>query len=170
MAAFREDDIAYPRMVELAACLCTELTASGLPDVCFCGVLPGAMVALDTCGGCGATGKCGQAWVRLVSVFPSNNFPNPDSAPTCASLLAFELEIGVMRCAPAMDSRGNPPTVAQQLDAVRLQTADMLAMRRAVACCMGGTDNAYFLGTYSPYGPQGGCVGGSWTVVVGQEF
>jgi hypothetical protein len=38
----------------------------------------------------------------------------------------------------------------------------MMVMRRAVACCPGSTD--WILGAYVPTGPQGGLVGGYWTL------
>jgi hypothetical protein len=99
MAEFREDTIVYPKMIELAACLSTELAAAGLPDLCFIGVLPGQQVALDSCGGCGESGKCGQAWVRLITAYPSTTFPGPAESPKISTLLAYSLEVAVMRCA-----------------------------------------------------------------------
>jgi hypothetical protein len=35
-------------------------------------------------------------------------------------------------------------------------------MRRAVACCLNSKD--WILGGYAPLGPQGGVVGGVWTL------
>lgn len=61
--ALREDTGVYPLLVELAACLCTEMQAAGTPELCYCGPMVGLM-SLDYCGGGGSCG--GQAWVRLV--------------------------------------------------------------------------------------------------------
>lgn len=161
---FREDTTVYPTMLELAGCLCVELAASGLPEPCTCSVLPGGDVAFDHCTEC-SDDKCGQAWVRLTNAFPSQQLPEPDVTGTCASRLAYTLEVGVVRCAPMPDSAGNPPSVDEQLAAVRLQMADMAAMRRAIACCLAGNqDRDYILEPYLPYPTLGGCVGGAWTV------
>lgn len=169
----REDTTVYPVMIELAACLCAEIAASELPTPCFCGVLPGSTVSLDYCGGDSCEGECGgQAWVRPVDIYPSAVFPNPDVTPTnCNSPLAFRLEVGIGRCVPMGHNNPvggyTPPTVDEQLAAARLQMADMAAMRRAIQCCMAGNENLdYVLESYTPLIPQGGCGGGSFTVVI----
>src|SRR5687768_7235763 len=98
----REDTIAYPVIVALSGCLATELTAQGGPELCYVGPIAGPLV-LDFCGSgsCDGTGCGGQAWVRLVDVFPSAQFPALDTiGSNCRSPLAFTLEVGVARCAP----------------------------------------------------------------------
>jgi hypothetical protein len=173
MAEFREDTTVYPVMVQLSACLCTEIQASGLPNPCFCGVLPGSSVVLDFCGDGKCGGTCGgQAWVRPVDMYPSAQFPVADVNPTnCNSPLAFRLEVGIARCMPMGTNSAvggyTPPTLEQQLDAARLQMADMAAIRRAIQCCMAANDNLdYVLESYTPLIPQGGCGGGAFTVVI----
>lgn len=167
---FREDTIIYPKMIELVACLCTEITASGLPEPCSCAPMIGSLV-LDYCGTCN-DGTCGgQAWVRLVQAFPSIDFPGPSlELRNCVSPLAFELEVGIVRCKPVGTSSGVrgyvPPTLEQNVAALRLQTADIAAMRRAVLCCFGENDTDYILGTYTPVTPDGDCLGGAFTVYV----
>jgi hypothetical protein len=170
-----EDTVAYPAMLALTLCLCEEMAASELPDPCFCGVLPGAEVAMDYCGDCG-DGKCGAAWVRLVSEYPSQTFPQPldglAQSGGCAVPSAIQLEMGIVRCAPTGETVGTgdasvyyPPTVQEQLNAARLQTADKAAMRRAIACCLAtkpdGSRREYILGAYTPIG-GGDCLGGVW--------
>jgi hypothetical protein len=167
---FREDTIIYPAMIALSACLCTEIEVSGLPEPCSCGPIIGELV-LEYCGAC-ADGKCGgQAWVRLVSVFPSVEFPAPLLATNnCAAPLAFQLEVGIVRCKPLGSTSGVrgfvPPNLEQTVEALRLQTADIAAMRRAVQCCFGNTDQDYILGQYQPVTPDGSCLGGAFTVYV----
>jgi hypothetical protein len=152
-------------MVALAECLCQQITADGLPDVCFCGVLPGADVAFDYCAPCDEVGHCGQAWVRLVEMFPSKVFPVPDAEGNCSSLLAFQLAVGIVRCAPVPDDDGTPPSMEDQFDTTGLVMADAMAIRRAILCCATANRNRdYLLGPYLPVGPEGGCVGGAWTV------
>ena len=158
------DHVIWPVLVSLAECLCQQITDSGLPEPCFCGILPGGPeVAFDYCDSC-EDGTCGQAWVRLGNVFPSTVFPAPqvDNAK-CTSPLAFEVEVGIVRCAPAMGDEGQPPSLGDQFVTAQLAVADMMAMRRAILCCANSTKGRdYYLGAYSPIGPEGGCVGGSW--------
>ncbi|HEX5018627.1 MAG TPA: hypothetical protein VFX15_13705 [Actinomycetes bacterium] len=171
MVEFREDFLVYPSMIRLAACLCTEIEASGLPTPCSCGVVPGPIAVLESCSSC-ADGKCGgQAWVRLMDAVQSKDFPAPDAElSTCASPLMWTLEVGIARCAPMGTNspvRGfTPPTIDAYLAAVRLQMADMAAMRRAIACCFADGTNSYLLGGYAPLTVEGGCEGGVWTVQV----
>jgi hypothetical protein len=164
MAEFREDTTVYPVMIELNACLCAEITSSGLPEPCVCELLPGGDVAFDYCTECD-DGRCGQAWVRLVAAYPSQVLGEPDTTGNCATRLSYTLEVGIIRCAPLPGNDGSPPSVDAQLSATRLQLADMQAMRRAIACCMGAdVDRDYILEPYTPYPVLGGCVGGFWTV------
>lgn len=169
----REDTMVYPTMVKLAGCLATEFIASGLGQPCFCGLFPGEEAPWDYCdGNCGKT-RAGQIWVRLVSAFPTQPFPVIDPLGTCASAMGFDLEVGAIRAAPMITGTAAKPilpTVDAQLESTRIQLAEMAAIRRAIKCCMAenedGGEISYALGSYSPVGPDGGCVGGSWTVTV----
>lgn len=141
---------------DLATCLCAQILTDGLPPVCTCGVMPGAEVALDYAGDCDDT--CGMAWVRLASSYPSVTIGQPSERPgNCSSGIGIEVEIGIMRCIDLGDGV-TPPDPAEMAAAATLQYADMLAMWRAVACCR--TSKDWILGTYVPYGPQGGILGG----------
>lgn len=167
-----EDFLIYPKMVQIAGCLCSELEAAGI-STCFCGVLPGGEAVLDFCGGedggCDAAGCGGQAWVRLTQAYPSTSFPDPDVvASNCNGGITFELEVGFSHCAPMPDSDGTPPTVGEQLEAVRIQMAGMAAMRRAISCCWGNRDDEpeFLLGAYTPQPVSGGCISATWSVLV----
>lgn len=152
-----------PVMEQLSACLCTELDDAGNPT-CFCGVLPGSEVVLDHCSPCDG-GRCGQAWVRMATSFPSIAFPAPDegvNSGQCGSPLAFTLEVGVVRCAPQPDGTGTPPGEQAQLDAAVRQMEDWGAMVRAIECCS-ASGREYVLGVYEPVS-AGDCVGGTWLV------
>jgi len=157
----REDTAAWPAVMALIECLCTEMVASGLGPLCLCSPLPGSQVALDY-------GAEGMAWVRVVGAWPSSTFPNQDGARggSCTAALAVQLEVGAARCAPALGEDGELPTLSQQFEVTRLQLADMAAMRRAVQCCAAGIGYRLQLGSYTPGGPQGGVVWGSWSVWV----
>jgi hypothetical protein len=159
----RHDDQVFPRVAALATCLCEEITRSELPEPCRCDLVLGEEIPDDLCGDCSGT-RCGTAWVRLVTVFPSSSLPDPDvSTKNCVAPLAFEAELGIMRCSVVGDSRGNPPSVQQRVDEASLALADMQAMYRAIMCCY--RPGEFVLGTYTAIGPAGGCVGGTWSVV-----
>lgn len=173
----RNDTVVWPVLMELHQCLCDEIVAAELPGVCYCDLLPGENVAMEYCGPSCEDMDCGngQAWVRLVESYPSTNFPNPidftaQAAVGCDAPLAVTVEMGVARCAPVVSedrpSSGESPTAGQWRETAQLQFADMSAMRRAVQCCMDEKRavKKYTLGTYEPFGPEGGCVGGTWTV------
>lgn len=162
MAEYTEDTAVWPAMVSLSQCLCEEMEKAGLTAKCYCGMLPGQQVAWEY--------PDGQAWVRLVGAFPSTQFPNQVSrvVGSCYAPLAISLEVGILRCAPLPKRAGETITPAQQFEAVRLQTADMAVMRRAIQCCFKGSD--VLLGNYSPLGPNGGMVGGTWQVYIGEDW
>jgi len=151
------DSTIWPGLDALATCLCEELIRSGLPETCFCGVVAGE-VAFDV-----TDDDRGVAWVRLVQAFPSTSFPSPvPGVRSCLAPLVAEVEVGVMRCFPAAKA-GDSPTETQQWEQAMLQQADMAAMYRAIQCCYGKFDE-FGIGTYTPQGPEGGFVGGSWQV------
>lgn len=171
----REDTLAYPTLIRLSACLCQELEAAGGPELCYCGPTAGEIV-LDYCGGgCADQGCGGQAWVRFVDAYPSSVFPSADQAlANCKSPFAYSLEIGVVRCAPLGKSGPGgfePPTLGENVDAVRLQLADVAAMRRAIQCCFATGDTDYVMGPYTQVSVNGGgCLGGTFSAVVWEEF
>lgn len=178
MATFREDDGVYPIMVALLACLCEELEKSGLPAPCRCSLMPGNSIVIDFGAGTeGCKDKCGQAWVRLSAAFPSVNFPEASVGQVvrCGAGIGYELEVGVSRCENSGKTVGGkfvPPTADEQLADVRLYTADMAAMHRAILCCLPGRegvpeDMQISLGLYQPLPSQGGSGGGTWMVTVG---
>jgi hypothetical protein len=156
-ARARRDRGVWPTIARLTDCLLEEFVRSDLPIPCATTPVPGALLVRDY--------QDGQAWVRLVSAFPSSVFPSPTTDPrSCRAPLAFALEVGVSRCAPSGDSAEEPPDPLDMAASVELQTADMAAMHRAITCCLEA--NEYVLGSYAPFGPEGGVVGGTWTLTV----
>jgi hypothetical protein len=146
---------------KLASCLCAQIETDGLPAVCFCGLAPGAEIALDYQGDC-PDGVCGMAWVRLATAYPATALGNTSEQPgNCAVPVGFDVEIGIVRCASLPDEDGSPPSEADLLADTQIQVADMLVMRRAVVCCVGSD---HLLRAYTPIGPDGGVVGGVWAV------
>jgi hypothetical protein len=164
MAEFREDVTIYPILVSLLACLESELTESGLDIPEIFGVEPGQLPAFDLGSD---DNECGQGWVILQSAFPSLNFPNQDVATLgLSSPLSFGIQMGIMRCIPGLDENNETPTADQRLMATRDQLADMAAMRRAICKCLKEAKRDFVLGNYQPIGPDGGQVGGTWSVNV----
>ena len=159
-----EDKTAWPVMLKLTDCLCQELVASGLPPTCICAPFAGDGVATDY-----VSSTQGMAWVRLASMYPSSTFPAQDNAARgCLMPMAFQLEVGALYCAPVTEGRSNrPPSFGAMFDSTRLQMAAMSAMLRAIECCL-GSSKGVALGPYTPAGPEGGVVGGSWQVTVAE--
>lgn len=166
-STLREDTTIWPALQRLADCLCAQLEAAGGPELCFCGVQGGDTILADypLVGGCG-----GMGFVRLVTAYPSmQQFPSQDAIATCATVLGFQVEVGVLRPGPMLDDEMNPPDSAAWNEAVQIQLSDMAAVRRAVACCFAGEDTRYLMDAWLPT-YQGDILGGSWMLTIQQEF
>lgn len=159
MAEYTENASVWPFMVSLQQCLEEENSKAGLPPLSFIAPMAGSDLALYYAEG-------GQAWVRIVTAFPSTTIPAPDQRMAkCSTPLAFTIEVGVVRCAVQVKEDGEGPTAREWFEWTRMQAADMSMMHRAISCCVGRRD--YVLGTYTPIGPAGNAVGGAWTLTVG---
>lgn len=152
--------------VILAACV-VELRADGTDgNLCATTKYPGEAAPLDyaECGG--------MLWVRLGSSAPTTSFPNPEQRPNaCATTLAFNVEVGLMRPAPIPeDTLGNfeLPTDEDHSDATDRQLDDMEAVYRGLLVASRQIEMVS-IGSYTPVGPVGGTVGGLWTLIVGNE-
>ena len=146
-------------LTEVASCLCSSISdTEDVPDVCFCGLLPGAEVPGDYCDG-------GQAWARLVGISPyvSQGGEQQGGKPCQAGDFIVGVEIGILRCAPMPDDEGQAPSMAEQLDATLLQMKDMGVLRLVIGCCELSNDITVEPGDYTPIGPEGGCLGGTFT-------
>lgn len=158
---YKEDTSIWPIMEDLSNCLCAVLEDRGLlPDKCFCGILPGDITVQEY--------PNGMSWVRLTSAFQSTAFPAQDmDMSPCGKPLAADIEVGVLHCAPKISAGKVLPTADEQWESARLQVATMDAMRYAITCCMDNDVVDIALGIYTPVGPNGGLVGGTWNVNVG---
>lgn len=152
-------------LASLAECLCAQVSADGLPGLCFCGLVPGEVPAIEYLDNCEGD-DCGMAWVRLIAVAPITGVGVVNATVNnCNSSLGFDAEVGIMRCAPVGSEDGEPPPAEAMLAAVDLQVADMMAMFRAIACCEALGE--FIIESYAPIGPEGGAVGGFWTLSAG---
>jgi hypothetical protein len=157
------DKSIWPALTSLTSCLCAEVERRGLPPVCICSPMPGEDLATDY-----VTESAGMAWVRLEAAWPSTAFPQPAGTAGCRQPLAFGVEIGLAYCAPMPDQDGTPPGLTAQFEATEVQLAAMSAIRAAVQCCFPGNAKDVVLGQYTPMGPAGGVVGGSWSIFVAE--
>jgi len=172
--AYTDDRQVWPMLVDLASCVCAELTNAGLPGTCFCGVIPG-QAALDHCseGQCDSADCGGMAWTSALQIIPSEQLTTSAgigvAAPRRCQVpdLTVAFQCGIVRCAPMSDSHGNPPGIPEYLDAARLQLADMAALERALLCCF--SDPPVLTG-WDSIGPDGGCLGGVWTATFTLEM
>ena len=159
---------------EMLAVLLQELTAgldeAGLLEsMCAVTVYPGNAVPIDYVGGeeCG-----GMAWVRHVSSNPSARFPNADvSVDNCAYSLAHTVEMGIVIPSPIPASDGStielPDDIAHFNSAMELADG-MILMKDAIQRAAKSIDFV-ILGSYVPLGPEGGAVGGTWSLTVGDD-
>jgi hypothetical protein len=146
----------------LTDCVCDLLASKGGGPPCWCGFWPGTDVPWVGCGGeCGKR-ACGMGYVTVNAVYPSSSFPTPDTGLTCTAPLAATLTVGALRCLPVGDGDGMPSD-SEMLEVGLTVIADMAALREAIRCCL---DDDYVLGAYTSLGPDGGCVGGQWTLTV----
>ncbi len=160
---------------EMLAVLLEELSA-GLDDadmlesMCAVTVYPGTAVPVDYVG---SSDSCGSmAWVRHVSSAPTVRFPNADlSIDNCAFSLAHVIEVGIIRPSPIPESDGStldlPDDIAHFNSAMELAD-DMILMKEAIQRAAKSIDFV-ILGSYVPIGPEGGAVGGTWSLTVGDD-
>lgn len=147
-----------------------ELEADGTAKgLCMVSVMPGGAVPLDY----GAESCGGMVWVRLTQAFPTQEFPQQATTlNNCGYDLALALEVGVMRPAPMpTDFQGDIelPPAEEHFEAAALQDRDMEAVHRAVKALAQRIEYVV-LGSYEPVGPDGGTVGGTWTLTVGGDL
>jgi hypothetical protein len=152
----------------LLACLVVALRDKGGEEVCSTAVYHGDSVTLDyaDCGG--------MAWVRLVGTGPSQSFPAITSdLNSCGASLAHTFELGVMRAAPLAQALlagagVDLPDDAENSAAASLALDDMEAMWDAIRAARQDIE-LLVPGSYTPVGPTGGSLGGTWSVTVGDD-
>lgn len=165
--AYTPSRVVLPLVQELRDSVVRELQARGLADgLCFTSILPGGQVPIDYA----AEACTGFMWVQLINANPTQRFPSPVSEPNaCVSTLALTVQVGLMR--PALlpeEFQGEItlPTGDEQEEEAEKQFADMEAM---LAGIMGADIDQILVTQYEPAGPDGGAVGGTWTVQIGSD-
>lgn len=134
-----------------------------LPCFCRVAVYPGLEVPWDSCETDSCDGCDGQLWGALQGVTPV-----PGSQGGGCEAWVFSAQVGAVRCAAKPGEDGSPPSVeAVQADAIA-QAIDADGILHAIKCCPSRTQRVKDAGivatTWVPLGPQGGCVGGAWTI------
>lgn len=127
------DMMVAPVAADILACLAVEMAKTPKPPAQVC-IRVGDRVDLlisttyDEC-------CSGTAWVRLVNMYPSDDFPDADRsvAPCSVQRWALVFELGAARCAPVAED-SDVPSCADWLEAAADQFADMAALRRTVCC------------------------------------
>lgn len=147
-------------LVALAQQVKVEVEQNGL--LCFCGVIPGDSAAIEYAGECGEAD--GMAWVRIAQAYPATGVGLAAQRPgVCGVGTGYDIEVGSMRSITVTEEA---PEATEVLAWVEQQDADMNALRRAIQCGVVLNQKDYILGNFTPIGPQGGMVGGAWTVFV----
>jgi hypothetical protein len=155
-------------LLQATLALYDELPVDG---PCAAGLVSGAAPALDRGLDC-AGGCAGQLWVRLVAVYPSRAFPDPDVGTIRPPVSwAVTAEVGLVRPAPTLhDAESGTvtlPTMAEETTAADLAAVDAAILREALLVRYARAQGVGIaLGTWVPYGPEGGIVGGAWTASI----
>ena len=155
-------------MAALLESLTAEIRKAGKEeDFCAISIYPGTAVPVDF----GPESGCrGTAWVRLVGANPSVSFPNADNGiNNCVYTLAYTVEMGMVGPAPVMEDRlGNfvVPDDVEQFEASMRMMGELEMMHRAIKNA--GIDQL-ILGDWTPQGPEGGVMGGLWTMMIGGD-
>lgn len=166
------DLVAWPIATTLRTLIRIALNAGLGKRPASCCVIPGRDVAIDDC-------CAGQAWVRIVRVYPTlpGDFPNPRSTvlgDACddGGWWGIELGAGTARCAPTQDDHGHAPTDATQEHAAAVLADDAARIRHTILHNLPDATGVegVVLGEQSHVGPSGGCVGQETLVTVLTQY
>lgn len=145
---------------ELLECAIAQLET----PVCRSFVHPGDDAPHDACEA--INGTDGQLWVAHLR--SDSGWPTPTGEPhTCATAWAERIEVGIVRCARGkIQDNGDAPSTEDITADAQQQEEDRLALRAAILCCLPTEGKDIVIEGWDPISPQGGCVGGIWTIIV----
>lgn len=146
-------------LAELLEALTAQIRAAGKEDdYCSITVQPGTAVSFDFGpeSGCG-----GIAWTRLVASTPTVG------GNKCIQWMTHTIEVGMVGPVPGLDYSEiggyTVPEDTELFDAAQRQSDEMVMMIDA----LNSVDiDDLTIGAYSPQGPEGGVLGGFFTVTV----
>lgn len=155
----KQDTLIRPHLVGLAAVATEEQRVTHGERGAELRPHPGVSVAFDLGDD---LEDCAQGWVNLVTAYPTQDFPEPAAGYIgCPSgVYALTIDVGVVRCISA-DEVPDPDVLQPALDT---QLADMASLRRAICRYASENDLQVTFDGYLGYGPEGGAVGGWWTI------
>lgn len=163
-------------------CVCAALedaagTVDGHPGCpCRACVVPGPP-AWDGCNDpCSGDKVGGQLTVHVARTFATSAFPAEERAVQGARnclppTMAAELVVTLLRCAPAMDSGGCPPSCEELGAAAQVVNVDLAVIVNALLCCLPTTGPRrrgpqFYLSGGRVLEEQGGCMGVEQKVIV----
>lgn len=154
-------------LAELLERLTAEIKAKGREDrYCSITVQPGNQVVFDF----GDDACMGMAWVRLVTANPTVAFPAPDnSLNNCVHTLAFTVEVGMIGPAPQIDATLGEFIVPTDVELFEASMRQLEEMQMMYAAIRSADIPEKIVGDYTPTGPEGGVMGGTWAVTVGGD-
>lgn len=153
-------------MLDLLECACSAVTARGQGKPCFCGVYPGERVSWEYCSEGECTDGCGMVYIRPSTSFPYTEFPIQDTSGGCTGPMAYEIELGVVRCFQTMNDQGELPSATDVTAAAMRLGEDQNALLMALNCCQSPYLKTKAVAEWTPTGPSGNCVGGFWRVIL----
>lgn len=145
----------WSRLTTLLDAVSVAVSGCGAP-VAYASVVHGTPVWDECCEG--------FLYVGVERTTPTDTFPGASTAPTnCDIDLAVTVSIGILRCAPVMDSNGNAPS-ADELTAF---TKEMIRDKSIIYNVLVSHDPDWahypsVIDSWSPLEIQGGCGGGAW--------
>lgn len=162
-------DTLYEREHRILDLLSARLDGFDVP-VCRAFLAPGQQVPWDTCCEC-PSGSEGQAWVAVERMYPVAPFPQQDAgAQRChPTEYAADIVVGILRCAHTVDDQGNAPAAAVVTGDAAKVARDRKIILDTLLCDFLDDDadpGTFRLGAWTPLGPGGGCVGGSWSATI----
>lgn len=130
---------------------------------------PGGNAPYDVCSSTtDAEGNVtnGQLWVGHIT--DTAGWPAITANPiTCATPFAVTIELGIVRCAKSvLDDTELIPAADLVTEDAEQQEADRVALKNAILCCWGVSGKDMLPPIWEPIEPRGGCVGGTWTIVI----
>lgn len=165
--AFTIDNL-WARLNDILDCVYEAVSATTAgPPQRSC-VVPGEVV-WDDC-------QCGMLAVNWRIVSRSNAFPasSAETSQTNCSSPYTVVQVGVtmLRCAAGPDANGNAPTCEALAEDAFTMTADMVAVRDSLSCCLHQLYRShditdYAIGQTIAVGPAGGCDGTVTDVILG---
>lgn len=155
-------------MAALLESLTREIRKAGKEeDYCAISVYPGTAVPVDF----GPESDCrGTAWVRLVSVNPTLAFPAADiTVNNCAYSLAYTVEMGMVGPGPVLEDRLGKFVVPDDIENFEASMRIYAELEMMHAAIKGAGIDQLILGDWAPQGPEGGVLGGLWTMTIGGD-